>query len=150
MQIKRILCPIDFSEFNKQANEFASMLAKSNEAEIIYYFAYQPAVPYASHAYMDLEKEARDAKRELEEIQPTIEGVRASWVVEVGPPAEKIIEYARENDVDLIVMGTQGRTGLSRAIMGSVAETIVRKAHCPVLALKEPVPEPETTDQATT
>ena len=149
MQIKRILCPIDFSEYNQQANEFASMLASSNNAELIYYYAYQPAVPYASHAYMDLEKEAREARRQLQEIQPTEGDVQASWVVEVGPPAEKIVDYAREHDVDLIVMGTLGRTGLSRAIMGSVAESVVRRADCPVLALKQAVPEPET-DQATT
>ncbi len=149
MHIKRILCPIDFSDANRHVNEFASLLAKSNDAEIIYYFAYQPAVPYASHAYMDLEKEARDAKRKLEEIKPTVEGVRASWVVQVGPPVSEVVEYANENDIDLIVMGTHGRTGFKRAVLGSVAESVIRKANCPVLALKEPVPEPET-DQAAT
>ena len=55
-----------------------------------------------------------------------------------GEPAAAIVEFARSENVDLIVMGTHGRTGFSRLLMGSVAEAVVRKAPCPVLTLKEP------------
>ena len=54
--------------------------------------------------------------------------------------ADRIVEYAANNDVDLIIMGTHGRTGLRRVLMGSVAESVVRHAECPVLALKAASP----------
>ena len=79
----------------------------------------------------------------LKSIQPTVEGVQASWQVDFGPPAQRIVEYANENDVDLIVIGTHGHTGLRRVLMGSVAESVVRKAECPVLAIKTQVDSKE-------
>ena len=53
-----------------------------------------------------------------------------------GPAASEIVEYARSHDMDLIVMGTHGRRGLSHLLMGSVAERVLRTAHCPVLTVK--------------
>lgn len=144
MNIKRILCPIDFSDFNQAANEYASLLAQSIGAEIIYLHVSLPDVPYGSYAYIDVaEEEARDQKR-LEEIKPTVEGVDVSYVVEFGSPIDKILEHAKEHDVDLIVMGTHGRTGLGRVLMGSVAEAVVRKSECPVLAIKSSSKIPQT------
>ena len=70
---------------------------------------------------------------------PTVEGVEALHEVQSGPPADRIVGYANEHDIDLIVMGTHGRTGLGRLLMGSVAEAVVRQAECPVLALKSKV-----------
>jgi nucleotide-binding universal stress UspA family protein len=58
-----------------------------------------------------------------------------------GDPAQVIVQFARERGCSLIVMGTHGRTGLERLLMGSVAEQVVRKAPCPVLTVKTPVPE---------
>ena len=78
---------------------------------------------------------AKDLAR-LKKIQPTEEGVAASWEIDFGPPAKRIVEFANSNDVDLIVIGTHGRSGLGRVLMGSVAEAVVRKAKCPVLAIK--------------
>ena len=144
MNIKRILCPIDFSDFNQAANEYASLLAQSSGAKIIYLHCSLPEVPYASHPYIDVDQEeARDRKR-LEEITPTVEGVEAEYAIEFGSPAEKIVDFANENDVDLVVMGTHGRTGLRRVFMGSVAEGVVRKAECPVLAVKSNSNVPQT------
>ena len=56
----------------------------------------------------------------------------------LGKPADEIVRYAREHDVDLIVMGTHGREGVARVFIGSVAETVVRRAACPVLTLHHP------------
>jgi universal stress protein A len=136
MKIKKILCPVDFSDFNQAANVYASVLAHANEAEIIYLHILQPDVPYGSYVYINLEKESERERKQLEEIKPTIATVKASYVIEPGSPTTRIVEYAEENDVDMIVMGTHGRTGLGRVLMGSIAEAVVRKAECPVLALK--------------
>jgi nucleotide-binding universal stress UspA family protein len=56
--------------------------------------------------------------------------------VEVGPPSRTIVEYARDNDVDYVVMGCHGRAGVSRVLLGSVAETVVRRSPCPVLVVR--------------
>ncbi len=72
-----------------------------------------------------------------------------AWVPEVtihcdtGDPAETICEYAAEKDADLVVMGTHGRTGIKRLLIGSVAEKVVRGAGCPVLVVREKKHEPE-------
>ena len=137
MNIKRLLCPIDFSEFNRSANEYASMLAKSTGAKIVYFHAYLPDVYETPPAYFDAEKETSRLLKKLKEfIQPAHEDIDAQYVVEPGTATSAIVQYAAENNVDLIVMSTHGRTGFSRLIMGSVAEAVVRKADCPVLALK--------------
>ena len=70
-------------------------------------------------------------------------------VLHPGPPAETIVWYAREHDCDLIVMGTHGRTALKHLLLGSVAEKVVRRAHCPVMTVRhhaadEPVPTEPT------
>lgn len=138
MNMKLILCPIDFSEFNSAANEYASVLANSTDAKLVYLYSEMPDVPFGSYAHLDMEQEEAKNLKRLREIQPTIEGVHAIYVAEFGPPADRIVEYAAKYQVDLIVMGTHGRTGLKRLLMGSVAEAVVRKAHCPVLAIKGP------------
>jgi len=70
--------------------------------------------------------------------------VRFEHKLLVGDPASAIVEAAEEENVDLIVLGTHGRTGLTRLLMGSVAENVVRKAKCPVLTVKHPSPLPST------
>ena len=136
MNVKRILCPIDFSEYNEAANSYASMLAKSTGAEIVYLHISLPDVPFGSYAYINPEQEKKRDLQQLKAISPDLDGVNASYFVESGPPDDRIVEFSKENNIDLIVMGTHGRTGLSRVVMGSVAEAVVRKAECPVLALK--------------
>ncbi len=64
------------------------------------------------------------------------EGLKVESSVEIGNPADVILEKTAELDVNLVIMGSHGKKGLSRLIMGSVAETVVRKANCPVLIVK--------------
>ena len=136
MKIRKILCPVDFSSHNQTANEYASVLANSTGAEIVYFHVTLPEAPYGSYGSLDpSEMMAKDLAR-LKKVLPTVEGVTASWEVDFGPPAKRIVEFADKNDVDLIVIGTHGRSGLERVLMGSVAEAVVRKAKCPVLAIK--------------
>jgi nucleotide-binding universal stress UspA family protein len=67
----------------------------------------------------------------VEELQP-------DFAMLLGDPAEEIVRYAHEHEVDLIVMGTHGREGVMRMVIGSVAETVVRRAPCPVLTVHPP------------
>ena len=144
MNIKRILCPVDFSEFNQVANKYASVLAKSAGAEIIYIHVSIPDIPFGTSVYVDLEHDEERCRKRLETIEPTIDGIECSHIVKIGTPANEIVDYADENNIDLIVLGTHGRTGLKRVLMGSVAEVVMRRSKCPVLALKAgtQVPQP--------
>ena len=137
MNIQRILCPVDFSKSNSSANQFASMLAESSGAQIIYFHTYLPPVVHGNPAIYDSETEEKRLLKELEQdFKPTIDGVTASYAVEFGPPSDRIVEYSKENEIDLIIIGTHGRTGIRRVVMGSIAESVVRRAECPVLAIK--------------
>ena len=137
MNIKRILCPVDFSEFNRPANEYASMLAKSTGARMIYLHIYLPEIAFSNPEFFDAESEEKRLLAKLEEeFSPCVPGIDASYVVEFGTPTEGIVNYANNNEIDLVVLGTHGRTGLLRVVMGSVAEAVVRKTDCPVLAIK--------------
>jgi nucleotide-binding universal stress UspA family protein len=74
----------------------------------------------------------------LGRLQPLDPKVRVEHLLQAGEPVEEILRVAREYSCDLIVMGTHGRTGLSRLLMGSVAEAVVRTASCPVVTIKGP------------
>lgn len=137
MNMKRILCPVDFSEFNEAANEYASMLASSTGAEIIYLHSCLPDVLFGNTELFDAKQKRRHLLNEMKDTYaPTVDGIEASYVVEFGTPSEQIVSYADAHEIDMIVLGTHGRTGLRRVVMGSVAEAIVRQAECPVLAIK--------------
>ncbi|MBN1279555.1 MAG: universal stress protein, partial [Chlorobiaceae bacterium] len=89
--------------------------------------------------YIPLEEDLEKAAMEdLDVLKQELldEGLKVESSVEIGNPAEMILEKASELDVNLIIMGSHGKKGLSRLIMGSVAETVVRKADCPVLIVK--------------
>ena len=137
MKIQTILCPIDFSEFNHEANEYASMLAHSTGASISYLHVYRPD-PYTNPpAFFDaeeVEKEQLDLLSQF--ISPTKNNVAFSYSVRFGTTAKQILRFTTQNDIDLIVMSTHGRTGFRRLMMGSVTEAIVRNAGCPVIAIK--------------
>ena len=145
MHLNKIVCPIDFSDFNNAANEYASVLAKSTGARLIYVHVTVNAEVYGSYAYVAEPPDEGAILEKLKEVKPTVEGVEAEYVVLTGGASEGVVTYVNENDVDLIVMGTHGRTGLGRLLMGSVAEEVVRRASCPVLAIKSNTHVPEET-----
>jgi nucleotide-binding universal stress UspA family protein len=96
-----------------------------------------PELPTESgYAAIEMAAAEKSAKDELKQIRPTHDGVNFRHEIRRGDPATEIVKYADENAVDMIVLTTHGRTGLSRLLMGSVAEHVVRKAHCPVLTLR--------------
>jgi nucleotide-binding universal stress UspA family protein len=71
-------------------------------------------------------------------LQAELAALKSDYATRIGLPAEEIVQYAHEHAIDLIVMGTHGREGVMRVVLGSVAETVVRRALCPVLTVHHP------------
>jgi universal stress protein A len=154
MIAKRILCPIDFSEFSDAALAYASTLAYQAGAKLLLVYVDDRQFPYDAGfaGYVPPPDETEQLEKQLNETRPTIEKVECEHHLLFGHPPDAIVEFARTHEIDLIVMGTHGRTGVARLLMGSVAESVVRRAECPVLTLRQPSPtlqESTETDQAT-
>lgn len=147
LEIKRILCPIDFSDFSVKAYDYACSLARRYEARLFLEHVISPVgatypyyiLPDAAVAtiYFDL---SADAEKRLQEMvkKRASNGCQAEFVVHKGFVPEAILAYAEGQPMDLIVMGTHGRRGWDRLVMGSVTERVLRKARCPVLAVRKP------------
>ena len=141
---KRILVPLDFSEPSRRALEYAVVLAKPFAASLdLLHVVPDPFIahPGAGDAPLPrplLDQLQQDAHRRLDEALPPDDrnAFGAHSVVRVGDPLIEIAEYARLEEVDLIVMGTHGRTGIPHLLFGSVAERVVRTAPCPVLIVR--------------
>jgi nucleotide-binding universal stress UspA family protein len=136
IRIRKILYATDFSSHSNQAYFHAVALAESHRASLSMVFVYTPA-------FRAPESRGRRADREywrnqLEQIRPLDAGIPVHHVFLEGDPAAEIVRYADDAGVDLIVMGTHGRTGLERLLMGSVAEKVMRDAPCSVLVVKLP------------
>lgn len=136
MRIEHILCPIDFSEFNDVANDVASQIAEQNGATLTYLHVSQPDVKWGAYAYFDQERETRKLMEKLRNYKPSRPNIECRYAVRWGITDAWIKRFAEQQRVGLIVIGTHGRTGLRRLVMGSVAEAVVRKAKCPVLTVK--------------
>ncbi len=144
MEIRAILAPTDFSDFSKQVLKEALALAQTFDAKLLLLHVVEPP-PYSVEGLgpSSLEVNLLDdlerlANNELAAVLPETQstGVEVGRHVVVGTPYRKIVEVAEAERVDLIVMSTHGRTGLSHLVMGSVAERIVRTAPCPVLTMR--------------
>ena len=140
-KIHAILCPVDFSDASRKAVQYAREFA-SNMGAAVYLLNVVEPRPMAVDItlnYVPLEEDLEKAAAEDLELilHEFIQvGLKAECMVEFGNPADVILEKTGELDVNLVIMGSHGKKGLSRLIMGSVAETVVRKANCPVLIVK--------------
>ena len=137
---KRILVPTDGSEFAKKAQLHALFLAKVSNAEII-------ALSVSENHFINgismteeveqlnqiLKDRCEEDLREFEDMNN--EGVKISSVIKEGSPANVILDVAAEEDVDLIVIGSSGKSGFDRFILGSVSDKVVNAAKCPVLVV---------------
>jgi nucleotide-binding universal stress UspA family protein len=133
--VRRILIPTDFSGPSDRALQVACALARDHGAELVILHA----VPAAAVIYGPPPEEYLEHLREeLKRLGAADPKTRVVHELVEGDPARAILRAAREAGCDLIVMGTHGRTGLDRLLMGSVAEEVVRNAPCPVLAVKLP------------
>jgi nucleotide-binding universal stress UspA family protein len=142
LPIRTIMHPTDFSEYSDYAFRLACSLARDYRAHVIVLhvlerpvFSYSgvmtPPPPLPPSA-----EERQTAHERLHRIQPPDPAIEVEHLLEVGDPATAILHVAQERRCDLIAMGTHGRTGLRRLLMGSVAERVVREASCPVLTVK--------------
>lgn len=138
LRFKTIVYATDFSEHAQLGFRLACSLACDHGARLVIVHAVPPpAVAFGEALTQRVYEEARaEARRKLEAFRPTEAALDFEMRVVEGHPASAIVEVARETEAELIVLGTHGRTGLSRVIMGSVAEEVLRKAHCPVVVVK--------------
>jgi nucleotide-binding universal stress UspA family protein len=146
VRIKRILVPFDFGEPAEHALAFAQKLAPSFGAsvEVLYVVPYLPnaalplpelgAIPMAAYAVEEMATDAEARLHEALSVEDTLYRYLRK-TVKVGDPRAQILAHAAQEGVDLIVMGTHGRTGATRLLLGSVTERVVREAACPVLTV---------------
>lgn len=144
MTIRKILVPTDFSAHSKEAQAWAADLARRYEASMTLLHIYQPISYALPEGYVlpsagllaDLEVNLGRALDEAGKQLAASSRVKVDTALLQGVPFAEIIRFARESSYDLIVLSTHGRTGLRHALLGSVAEKVVRKAPCPVLTVR--------------
>ncbi|HSP13996.1 MAG TPA: universal stress protein [Thermoanaerobaculia bacterium] len=142
--MKTILVATDFNELASAALRFASVLARRAAAEIVVVYAdtFEPPPEFTSaqieSVAQSIERSRRRAKDELDRhaARNIVAGVHWRSIVVEGTPAAAILRVAEAEHADLIAMGTHGRGGLQRLLMGSVAERVIREAHLPVLTVR--------------
>jgi universal stress protein A len=155
MPIRSILVPTDFSEHSAAALQLASELARSFSAKIHLMHSYWIHVSLGTSdpflIPVDFTGKMRESARvALEQLEKSISGTGICCEVHLSalPAAAAILEIAKEIPADMIVMGTEGLTGMKHVLLGSVAERIVRLAPCPVLTVKATQGNPEAPERA--
>ena len=140
MMYKKILVPTDGSEFAKKAQKHALFLASVSGAEIIAVSVtennFVNGLPLDDEVYQlnqILKERSEENLKEFDELNE--ENIKITHVVREGSPARVILEVSEEEAVDLIVMGSSGKSGFDRFIMGSVADKVVNSAKCAVLVV---------------
>lgn len=146
MTCKTILAPTDFSPASRAALAYASALAHQWDALLLIVHVEEPVAAIMLNENLESPLYPNPETRQLlESVVPNDAQVRYEHRLALGIAAEEIPRLAEYEKVDLIVMGTHGRTGLTRLLMGSVAEAVVRRATCPVLTVKCPAPDAKKT-----
>jgi nucleotide-binding universal stress UspA family protein len=142
--IQTILHATDFSDRSQPAFQMACALARQLGARLILlHVAVPPVAVYGEGMMATLPVNDLEAiRRQLLDVKVPDPQVPIERRVVEGDPAEEIVRVARDVPCDLIVLGTHGRSGLERLLMGSVAEQVVRRAVCPVLTVRLPFPQP--------
>ena len=144
IRLQKILLPTDFSEYSAAATKYACELAMKFDAELHLLHTLETHISSTPEFGFGLdlpkyvsESKAAAAKSLAGVLDPKwSEGRTVIHAVVEGSPKLEIIQYARKQNIDLIVLSTPGRTGLTHVLMGSVAETVVRTAPCPVLTVR--------------
>lgn len=146
IDLHRILVPTDFSKHSENALTYATAFAEKFNAELYLLHVVQDLALFVPEAVSPtpiappVEQLTASVREALDRVIDTHELRRFTVHAEVreGSPFYEIIRFTRENDIDLIIMGTHGHTGLVHVLLGSVAEKVVRKAPCPVLTVRHP------------
>ena len=139
MAQKTILFPTDFSTASDAALVHAEALARQMNARLLIVHVEEPPLAYGGgELYYGLpEPSSERILKMLEDVKPSDPAVPFTHRLTMGDPAGEVVRIAGDEGAEMIVLGTHGRTGLTRLLMGSVAEAIVRRAPCPVLVYRE-------------
>jgi len=142
MLYKKILIPTDNSQVSIEAARHGLEIAKlmNSKVYVIYVVDIMPFVGLPTEGFWEamrevLEEEGKEAFKKIRKMAEEI-GVNVITEILEGSPAKEIVEYAEKRGIDLIVMGTSGKSGIDRLLLGSVAEKVSRRAQCPVLLIK--------------
>lgn len=141
LKFSSILCAVDYSKCSLDALAYAVHFAIKNSAKLylLYVIDTRHFDDFPPFEFPGPESETVSRmKKELSEKVPAEvkSKINVDMIVTAGIPVQKILSVARERDVDMIIMGTHGRTGLAHTVMGSVAANVLRKANCPVLTVR--------------
>lgn len=141
-KLKKILVPVDFSDCSNKALQYAIPFARQFDAELTLLHVVQPFVAIPEMPSVDaalIQSQMREAgKNQLDTLRRTIdEEIPSKTMLRVGSPHVEIINAAKESGIDVIILSTHGRTGLTHVFLGSNAERVVRHAGCPVLIVRE-------------
>jgi nucleotide-binding universal stress UspA family protein len=149
LSIHTILHPTDFSPQSQAAFQVACALARDYVARLVLVHVKPPEMIYGEGYALppDPETARKELQEQLDHLLAPDPVICVERLLKQGDAAQEILRVANETHPDLVVLGTHGRTGVSRLLMGSVAEAVLRKAPCPVLTVKMPLPETwEATD----
>jgi nucleotide-binding universal stress UspA family protein len=138
-RFRTILHPTDFSPGSAAAFDHACQLARDYDARLVVLHAFGPVVPIGDEGVLlsnNIDELRAMAGKQLDAIRPATPTVRTEKLLRDGPSTETILAAASDLQADLIVMGTHGRTGFRRLLLGSVTEDVLRRAPCPVLTVK--------------
>ena len=149
LQIRKIVCPVDFSACADHAVQYAQELAKQFDAEISLVHAYEDPTAYVTPVPMSgyvgpgaemLHELRKQLEVRLEQARAKVAeaGGRVRAELLEGAPYRVVLDWAKEYGADLIVIGTHGHTGFTHALLGSVTERVVRMSECPVLTIRTP------------
>jgi len=145
INLKTILVPSDFSECSDEAVRYGLELARRFDAQLHLLHVVQDPVtqPWAAEGFSVplfevVDQWQRQAEERLTAVVPEEDKPRVTIVSVVATPYAEILDYAAAHKVDLIVMGTHGRGGVTHMLLGSIAERVVRRAPCPVLTVRRP------------
>lgn len=139
MHFKKVLFATDFSPASETALRYATSLARDSSALLLIAHIEELPMPYPGGEmyFVQPEYPNPEVRRMLDAIVPHDPKVRYEHRLVMGVAADDIVKLADDEGADLIVIGTHGRTGLKRVLMGSVAESVMRLATCPVLTVKQ-------------
>jgi len=141
--IRRILCPMDMSDLSRQAARYAMAFAQQQDGELHMLYVLEDALAKLPSSIFPAPgaEDAIPSSGVLAELATVLDrevpsGLKLIRSTRQGFAGEEVVRYARQHGIDLIVMGTHGRSGLAHALLGSVSQEVMRKAPCPVLTLR--------------
>jgi nucleotide-binding universal stress UspA family protein len=145
--IKKVLVPIDFSDYSKDALNYSINFIKCFNAELTLIYVIEPVIypPDISATQISIPPTdveiTKNADASLKQLinKEIPSDIKVNSVIKTGKPFVEIVETAAEENIDLIIISSHGHSGIEKILFGSTAEKVVRKAPCPVLTLRTPL-----------